>query len=267
MYRLLIADSDRSVRESVQNLLDWKSLGFELIAEAATFGDAANLALDLEPHIALIDAGREYRRGIELVHHLHDAGLRTVFCVISDSSEPDCVRRAIQAGAQDYLLKPLSAGQLQVFIEKTLAGSLHRFPAESSSQQAVDPIVRLEYASLSRHTNKLLMMVHSDYKDPPITLSGIAESLHMNSKYLGRVFLQETGMKFSEYLLAYRMEEAKRLIIGTREKISAIANMVGYPQTNRFYVHFRNYFGISPSTLRRLDDRAEADRPQKGDKS
>ena len=72
----------------------------------------------------------------------------------------------------------------------------------------------------------------------------------MSSKYIGRVFLRDTGMKFSEYLMAYRMMEARKLIVSTTEKISNIANMVGYAQLNNFYIHFKNYFGVSPSVMR-----------------
>ena len=61
-------------------------------------------------------------------------------------------------------------------------------------------------------------------------------------------------MKYSEYLTAYRMLEAKRLIINTREKISVVAGMVGYSQLNNFYTQFRDYFGVSPSSLRHYDD-------------
>jgi AraC-like DNA-binding protein len=76
----------------------------------------------------------------------------------------------------------------------------------------------------------------------------------MSSKYIGRIFLKDTGMKYSEYLMAYRLLEAKRLIINTNEKISVIAGMVGYSQLNNFYTQFRNYFGVSPSSLRQFDD-------------
>ena len=134
----------------------------------------------------------------------------------------------------------------------------------AAAPQASDPILRIEYSALSRHTSKLLLMIHSGYMNAPVTLAGFAEGLHMNSRYLGRVFLQETGMKFSEYLLAYRMEEAKGLIISTQDKISAIASMVGYPQTNRFYVHFRKYFGISPNAMRRFDARTRENSPRNG---
>ena len=61
-------------------------------------------------------------------------------------------------------------------------------------------------------------------------------------------------MKYSEYLMAYRMNEAKRLIMNTREKISVIAGMVGYSQLNNFYTQFRDHFGVSPSSLRQFDD-------------
>ena len=265
MYRLLIADRDSAVRESIQSLLAWEGYGFGQIAEAASYEEAFTLALDLRPHIAFVGAGRDDRDGIELVRRLRAIGLPTVFCVVSDSADADCVRSAIQAGAQDYLLKPLSAGQLQVFVEKTLAGGLGRMAEEpAAAPQASDPILRIEYSALSRHTSKLLLMIHSGYMNAPVTLAGFAEGLHMNSRYLGRVFLQETGMKFSEYLLAYRMEEAKGLIISTQDKISAIASMVGYPQTNRFYVHFRKYFGISPNAMRRFDARTRENSPRNG---
>jgi len=53
------------------------------------------------------------------------------------------------------------------------------------------------------------------------------------------------------------MLEARRLIITTGEKISVIAGLVGYSQLNNFYIHFRNYFGVSPSSLRNFDSAAE----------
>ena len=36
-----------------------------------------------------------------------------------------------------------------------------------------------------------------------------------------------------------------------------IAGLVGYSQLNNFYIHFRNYFGVSPSSMRSFDAMAE----------
>jgi AraC-like DNA-binding protein len=116
----------------------------------------------------------------------------------------------------------------------------------------VDPVLHVPYSSLSKITNKIILIVRTDCRQS-LTLTGIAERMHMSSKYIGRIFLKDTGIKFSEYLMAYRMLEARRLIINTQEKISVIAGMVGYAQLNNFYIHFRSYFGVSPSALRNFE--------------
>lgn len=59
-------------------------------------------------------------------------------------------------------------------------------------------------------------------------------------------------MKFSEYLMAYRLIMAKHMIQNSTEKISYIAHNVGYSNLNYFYSHFRDYFGVSPSELRAM---------------
>lgn len=110
-------------------------------------------------------------------------------------------------------------------------------------------MLHTEYGKLSRITNKIILIVKSNYRRG-LSLTGIAEMLNMSSKYIGRVFLQDTGMKFSAYLTAYRMIQARRLIENSQEKISVVASMVGYSQLNNFYVHFKNYFRISPGALR-----------------
>ena len=117
-------------------------------------------------------------------------------------------------------------------------------------------MLKVPYAELSKITNKIIMVVKSSYRHPQ-TLTAIAESMHMSGKYIGRIFLRDTGIKFSEYLMAYRMLEARKLIVNTQEKISVIAGMVGYVQLNNFYIHFRNYFGVSPSALRNFETAAE----------
>ena len=105
------------------------------------------------------------------------------------------------------------------------------------------------YSSFGKLTNKILLAARTDFRESP-TLTSIAQDLEMSSKYIGRVFLRETGLRFTEYLTAYRMTEARRLIVNTGEKVSVIAGMVGYPQLNNFYTHFRQYFGVSPSAMR-----------------
>ena len=254
MYRLLIVEVSAEARAALRGLLPWQSFGFETVAEADSYTAAVNMALDIRPHAALVAARLGRRSGVELIGQLRTAGLSTAFCVLSDSGEPEHILRAMRAGANDFLLTPADADEVRAFLGRLLSGR------DGSGQRAdapADPVLRMDPARLSPLTNKVLVLARSGLGSPPVTLTAIADKLHMNSKYLGRVFLRDTGMRLSEYVTACRMEQARRLITGTQEKISVIAHTVGYSQPNRFYVHFKTYFGVSPGTMRTVVARSE----------
>ena len=249
MYRLLIVDDPESCAQ-VQSRIDWQRYGFRTVVTAPSGAEGISLALDLRPHLMLL--GREFWT---VAVHLRDAGVDAVFAVLSADRDPEYILQAMRAGARDYLTKPLDEEELRSFVERALlrdlGGSVPR------GEESLDPVLKVPYSSLSRITSKLILVARTDYRQS-LTLNAIGEGMHMSSKYIGRVFLKDTGMKFSEYLMACRMIEARKLITGTREKVSVIAGMVGYGQLNNFYIHFRSYFGVSPSALRSFDSAENA---------
>lgn len=261
----MIVDPDQDVCETIRDLLEWQRYGVSGILTANSYEEAVSCAVDFQPHITLVDlaleAGRDY--GGQLVEHLRQKDPETVFCMMSEREDFHCVRRAMRAGASDYLLKPINAKELQAFMERAVVRELGgTLPEGMSAQTGIDPVLGSEYAKLSRITNKIILIVKSNYRKG-LSLTSIAEMLNMSSKYIGRVFLQDAGIKFSAYLTAYRMMKARQLIENSQEKISVVANMVGYSQLNNFYVHFKNYYHISPGTLRDYagGQREDAERP------
>lgn len=249
-YRLMIVDPDRGICENIPYLLDWSQYGVSGILTANSYEEAISRAVDFQPHIALVELELGDRQGYELVRHLRETGLETVFCTMGDKEDFQWVQQSMRAGARDYLLKPLDTNELRSFLERAVVRELGgALPERPAVQTGVDPVLHTEYGKLSRITNKIILIVKSNYRRG-LSLTGIAEMLNMSSKYIGRVFLQDTGMKFSAYLTAYRMIQARRLIENSQEKISVVASMVGYSQLNNFYVHFKNYFRISPGALR-----------------
>lgn len=256
MYRLLIVDDPDSC-EYIKSLIDWSGYGFSVIMAAHSYIEGVNLSLDLHPHLVLTGVALGTNMGYELADHLCSIGIKSVFAVMSDVLEPEFIIRAMRSGARDFFPKPVEAEELRAFVERVvvceLGGQLNR---PDVPRHDVDPVLKVPYADLSRITNKIIMIVKSGYRQPQ-TLTGIAESMQMSGKYIGRIFLKDTGIKFSEYLMAYRMLEARKLIVSTQEKISVIAGMVGYVQLNNFYIHFRNYFGVSPSALRNFENTGE----------
>lgn len=256
MYRLLIVD-DPAGCEAAKNLLPWADYGFNVVMTAHSYIEGVNLALDLYPHLTLLGTGIGACRGYELADHLRSLGLKSSFALMSAERDPETIIEAMRAGARDFLRKPLEEAEVRTFVERVVVNELGGcLPQRDTVRHDIDPVLGVPYAGLSKITNKIIMIVKSSYRHPQ-TLTAIAESMRMSGKYIGRIFLRDTGIKFSEYLMAYRMLEARKLIVGTQEKISVIAGMVGYVQLNNFYIHFRNYFGVSPSALRNYETAQE----------
>lgn len=264
MYRLLIVDDEKDIRENLRYLIDWEKFGITAVLTADSFEHAVDLAVDFRPHIALVDVNLGDHFGYELVSVLRGRGFDTCFCMISGYDDFVHVQNSMKAGARDYLLKPISVRELEDYLERTVVRELGGTVRQAKSADAqLDPVANRPYKHFSNITNKMILIVKNDYGSN-LSLTSISEKFNMSSKYIGRVFLNDTGLKFSEYLMVFRLQTARYLVENTREKISFIISTVGYSQQNNFYVHFKRLFGVSPGDLRRIRgiDEPEADAPE-----
>ncbi|MWV46140.1 response regulator [Paenibacillus sp. HJL G12] len=251
MYKLLIVDDEPQILEGMKRTLDWASYGFHRIETSETREDAVSKAVELLPDIAIFDVCIGTDRGYEIINKLNELRLPTKYIIMSGYSEFEYAQEAIRCGVKDYLLKPVERSKLQMVIEKIIVEDLHgTLDGVNGEDLSTDPILGIPYEGLSKLTNRILLMVKAEYAQN-ITLRSVAERFRMNSTYLGQLFLKEAQMKFSEYLMAYRMLQARDCILTTDEKIASIALSVGYANLNYFYTHFQGYFGKSPSELRK----------------
>ncbi len=106
---------------------------------------------------------------------------------------------------------------------------------------------------LSKHS-KLVRMIMKEVQDnlsnSNMSLKWLARKvLFMNEGYLSKLFIKETGEKFSTYLLRQRMEKAKALIEkGESNKIYEIAQEIGLGNNPRYFSQiFKKYTGFSPT--------------------
>lgn len=83
-----------------------------------------------------------------------------------------------------------------------------------------------------------------------ITIQEIADYIGIDRSYLYRIFKKEYGISPQQFLLSYRMEEAKRLLIKTNESVYVIANKVGYNDQLQFSKAFKKHSESSPMYYR-----------------
>jgi len=81
----------------------------------------------------------------------------------------------------------------------------------------------------------------------PYSQTNLARSLGLTPTYFCRLFREETGSHFSEFLTRVRMEKAKELLGEPGEmNLALTAQKCGYPHKSYFCQVFKKYTGMSP---------------------
>lgn len=83
-----------------------------------------------------------------------------------------------------------------------------------------------------------------------LTLEDVAMALGYNATYLGRLFREERGLGFRDWLNGRRVERAARLLVETDKAVCVIAEQVGYRHYKRFLEHFKRRYGKTPERYR-----------------
>lgn len=107
---------------------------------------------------------------------------------------------------------------------------------------------RQAYA-FSQNINRVVDMVAQEYAQD-LSLTQVADRLHLNPVYLGQLFKKEVHTSFSKYLNQYRVDQAKQMLATTNESINNIALAIGYTNSGYFYKNFRVICDISPKEYR-----------------
>lgn len=109
--RVLIVDDVPESRDNVEKLLRFES-DVEVIGKAARGQEGIDLALKLQPDVVLMDINMPDMDGItattEITSRLPSVGV----IMMSVEDEPDMLRRAMLAGAREFLAKPFSLEEL-----------------------------------------------------------------------------------------------------------------------------------------------------------
>ncbi|MGG4395568.1 helix-turn-helix domain-containing protein [Paenibacillus thiaminolyticus] len=103
----------------------------------------------------------------------------------------------------------------------------------------------------SRKLNDILVYIHDRY-DEELSIEQFAATMNMSAGHFSRIFKEEVGEKYVEYIAKYRLAKAKELLLQTDLKIDDIAAKVGYWGRNSFIRMFRKYEGITPAKYRAL---------------
>lgn len=101
---------------------------------------------------------------------------------------------------------------------------------------------------------KALIYIHEHF-DKVISLADVAGQVYRSPEYFSRLFKEVTGENFSIYLINYRLNQARILLLNTDYKITDIAYRVGYQNPSYFSRLYKKYRGMTPEDERRKNSK------------
>jgi CheY-like chemotaxis protein len=117
----MVAEDDADSRDALQTLLELD--GYRVDAAADGPGAVA-LARSMAPDIALIDIGLPGVDGYEVARQIRAeaAGRRIVLVALTGWAQPEHRQRAVEAGFDAHLVKPVDPQQLTRVLEQLAPG-------------------------------------------------------------------------------------------------------------------------------------------------
>lgn len=107
------------------------------------------------------------------------------------------------------------------------------------------PIIEAALAFIKNNLNK------------SVSRGEVANAVHLSEEYFSRLFRQETGATFKDYILMMKMEAAKEILDKTDLSVSIVASKVGYSNFSYFSQTFKNYTGTTPQDYRKNSKKSQ----------
>ncbi|MCL2163736.1 MAG: response regulator [Oscillospiraceae bacterium] len=253
--KTIIVDDERLERALIRNSIDFESLGFDLVGEAADADSAMKLICSQTVDLVLSDINMPYTDGIELSKQIKSYDPSVEIIILTGYGALETALEAINnVGVHSFLLKPLNKTELEnslkKFKEKFIRGegtgelptrkddresSADANPADGVGEYTIDhvnPLVR-----------KCIRYIEENFRSAGLSLAKVAGALFINKDYVSRLVKEHTHRTFTEYVTELRLTEAVRLINTMSLSTAEAAAKAGFRDVNYFYKCYKKVTG------------------------
>ncbi|MDR3592052.1 MAG: response regulator [Negativicutes bacterium] len=123
--RVMIVDDVQATRENIHKLIEFHP-GITVVGEAAAAEAAIQQAKEVQPDIILMDINMPGMDGITATSLLSAEVPKAGIIIMSVQAEREYLRKAMTAGAKDYLTKPFSGDELLQAVKQVHATQQQR---------------------------------------------------------------------------------------------------------------------------------------------
>ena len=257
MLKVIVLEDEPNLRKELVLFTPWQELGFLLAGEGENGKEGLDLIQKYNPDIVLTDIRMPEMDGLQMIQKVQETmNSEPQWIIISGYTEFEYARKAMQLGVQEYLLKPVENQALEEALIKAKEAvyaknqqtKLNKI-VDAQNQQALAFFrtygSNLQGKKTVDYVKKAVEIIQERYIQG-ITIEETAEILKISTGYLSRLFRQETGYTFMDYLMYTRVTEAAKLLTKADSKIYEVADMVGYTDARYFSQVFKRVTGLTP---------------------
>lgn len=247
MIRALLVDDEERVLEIFGKNIHWKECEIDYLFTAESIEEALYYCDTYAPEIVITDIEMPDGSGLELIEQLKNKNVLSVFLCVTCHPEFEYMRKAMQLGCTDYILKPIEYEEM----EQLLKNLVRRI-----KEQKLGKVNKTEIKEISLYEDDKLVLKVQDYIRSHLvenmSVQKIAEVHHCSVSHLMHSFKKKTEKTVVEYITNERMEKAKVLLKFSDFQINTVAEMSGYEDYSYFTRVFKKIVGYTPREYRNI---------------
>ena len=254
MADILVVD-DTECKQMIRSILEETTYHHFSIKSAETANKAMQIIKQYEPSVLFLDVSLPDDDGIEFGKKVLERYPHLPIVVLTHLQMFDTVQRCINAGFSGYLLKPVVKSELMFTFSRILVQNGVRDNEHNSQRKSMTSDSFETDLANPIETAKKFIQLHF-YKS--ITLKEVSSLVYLSPSHFSRMFKEETGYNYVEYLMRYRVDRSKNQLKMTMLPIEVIASNHGFSSAAYFSTTFKKLEGVTPSEYRNLFSKLNA---------
>lgn len=247
--KILVAEDEAELRLT---LCEWLTRRGFAVTGASDGLEALEIASREPFDVVLTDLRMPRCDGLTLLNTLKakDPNVAVVF-LSGQATLSDAIEALREGRSFDFLQKPVHdlrrvSDVVERAVQDRAAKGLHAgtpsrwqgLPPDVAPQVDADPVLQTAFRYIEAHFRG------------PIGLNEVASATGYTPSYLTHLTKQGTGKTVQQWIIAYKMAEAKRLLAETDMPIQRVAAALGYNDPGGFHRQFRKTFDTTPQSWR-----------------
>ena len=220
--RVLIVDDVADTRENVRKLLQFES-DVDVVGAARSGKEGIQLSQELDPDVVLMDINMPDIDGISATESIRQKSPQVQVIILSVQNDQNYMRRAMLAGARDFLTKPPIGDELISAIRR--AGEMSRSERSKSTQvrlaaSAVSGSGQMGGAGVVGFTQGKIITIYSPKGGTGCTTIAVNLAITLHNQDT-RVVLVDANLQFGDVAI-FVNEQGKNTIIDIAPRVDEL---------------------------------------------